>query len=112
MSRQRFLDLAARRHRVPIATDLVVRTHDEAERVLLDGWRLGPVLEQAAHEFRTPLAFGMLDLQLEKLGLLRRCGVHDAGKRPSTTVTALARSSTPARRKMVPLDDASARYST
>lgn len=70
MSRQFFLDLAARGHRVPIATDLVLREHADAERILTDGARLGAVVAQAAREFHTPLALPIMDLRLEKAALL------------------------------------------
>ena len=78
MSRQFLLDLAARGHRVPLGVDLVLREQDDPEGVLLDGHRLGGVIEQAARRFRTPLAFPIMDLRLEKLSLVRRMGVRDA----------------------------------
>jgi uroporphyrinogen-III decarboxylase len=77
MSRQLFLDLAAQRHRVPMATDLVLREQPDAESILVDGNRLGRVIEEAAVRHRSPLAFPIIDLGVEKAGLVRRFGVHD-----------------------------------
>ena len=55
MSRQFFLDLAARGHRMPIGTDLILHQQPDPERILLDGDRLGRVVAQAAADFRTPV---------------------------------------------------------
>ena len=71
MLRAQLLDLASRGHRVPIGADLVLHRHADAESILRDGARLGPVVEEAARRFRTPLAFSIMDLRLEKSELLR-----------------------------------------
>lgn len=70
MSRSFYLDLAAQHHRLPIAVDLVLRGHPDHEAIVLDGVRLGRVLEEAAKQFGTPLAFPLMDLKLEKATLL------------------------------------------
>ncbi len=77
MSRDFFLDLAARGHRMPIATDLVLHQHQDTEQILRDGERLGAVVAEAAAAFRTPLAFPIMDLRLEKAELLRHFGVAE-----------------------------------
>ena len=75
MSREMFLDLASHGHRVPIAADLVLRRHPDADQILRDGERLGAVVAAAADAFHTPLAFPIMDLRLEKAELLRHFGV-------------------------------------
>ena len=75
MSRQLFLDLAASGLRMPIGTHLVLHEQADHEAILLDGQRLGRVVEEAACRFRTPLAFPLMDLKLEKEALLLARGV-------------------------------------
>jgi len=65
-----FLDLAARGLRMPIGTDLVLHEQTDPTAILLDGARLGRVVEAAARKYRTPLAFPLMDLKLEKVDLL------------------------------------------
>jgi uroporphyrinogen-III decarboxylase len=77
MSRDLFLDLASRGHRVPIAADLVLHRHQDHGRILCDGERLGAVVAEAAAAFHTPVAFPLMDLRLEKAELLRHFGVAD-----------------------------------
>ncbi len=77
MSRNLFLDLASRGHRVPIAADLVLHQHPDAGQILRDGERLGAVVAEAAAAFCTPLAFPIMDLRLEKAELLRHFGVAE-----------------------------------
>lgn len=55
---------------MPIGTDLVLHEQPDPEAVVLDGRRLGQVIEQAARQYRTPLAFPLMDLRLEKADLL------------------------------------------
>ncbi len=78
MLRAQLLALAAQGHRVPIAADLVLHQGDDAEAILRDGPRLGAVVAAAAARFRTPLAFPLMDLRLEKAELLRFFGVPAA----------------------------------
>ncbi len=75
MLRAHLLELAAQGHRVPIGADLILHERDDAAAVLCDGARLGAVVAQAAVRFRTPLAFPIMDLRLEKAELLRFFGV-------------------------------------
>lgn len=75
MSRELFLELAARGHRVPIATDLVLHAHADADAIRQNGARLGGVVAETAHVFRTPLALPLMDLRLEKAEMLRLLGV-------------------------------------
>lgn len=60
---------------MPIAADLVLRRHRDAEEILLDGERLGAVIAEAAAEFSSPLAFPLMDLKLEKARLVSLLGV-------------------------------------
>ena len=63
---------------MPIGADLVLHQHAGAESILGDGARLGAVVAEAAAWFRTPLAFPLMDLRLEKAELLRFFGVPAA----------------------------------
>jgi uroporphyrinogen-III decarboxylase len=75
MDRQRYLDLAAAGHRVPIGADLVLHEQPDAEAVMLDGARLGKVVIDAARRYNTPLALPLMDLRIEKSLLLQALGV-------------------------------------
>jgi uroporphyrinogen-III decarboxylase len=77
VDRQFYLDLAARGLRMPIGADLVLQEQDEPEEVILDAGRLGKVVKEAARRYRTPLAFPLMDLRLEKADLLAFCGVPE-----------------------------------
>jgi uroporphyrinogen-III decarboxylase len=78
MSRTIYLDLAAAGLRMPIGTDLVLHEQPDAEAILLDGCRLGRIVECAARRYRTPLAFPLMDLRLEKADLAWRLQIPDA----------------------------------
>lgn len=75
MSRQRFLDLAGAGMRMPIGTHLVLHEQADHEAIVLDGQRLGRVVEKTARRFKTPLAFPLMDLKLEKEALLLTRGI-------------------------------------
>ncbi len=75
MDREYYLDLAARGLSMPIAADLVLHEHADAEEILLDGERLGSVIEETANRFSTPLAVPHMDLELEKKTLTEMIGV-------------------------------------
>ena len=77
MNRQYYLDLAAAGARVPIGADLVLRERPDHDAILLDGAALGRVLEEAAHRYRTPLAFHLMDLMVEKVVLLAAFGIPE-----------------------------------
>lgn len=78
MNRQFYLDLAAAGLRMPIGTHLVLHEHADHQAIVQDGERLGRVVEEAARRFRTPLAFPLMDLKLEKEALLSVRGVAPA----------------------------------
>ncbi len=63
---------------MPIGTDLVLHEQPDPEAVVLDGRRLGQVMEQAARRYRTPLAIPLMDLRLEKADLLAAFGIPAA----------------------------------
>lgn len=73
--RQTFLGYAASGLRMPIGTDLVLHEQADPEAILLDGERLGKVVEAAANRYRTPVAVPLMDLRLEKADLLSAFGV-------------------------------------
>jgi uroporphyrinogen-III decarboxylase len=66
MERSFYLELARRKLAMPIGADLVLHEQDDPEAVRLDGPRLGEVIAEAARRYRTPLAFPLMDLQIEK----------------------------------------------
>ena len=74
-NRQFYLDLAASGLRMPIGTHLVLHEHEDHEAIMLDGPRLGVVVEEAARRFRAPMAIPVMDLKLEKESLLTSHGV-------------------------------------
>lgn len=78
MDRQFYLDLAAAGLRMPIGADLVLHEQQQPESILLNADALGRVVELAAARYRTPLAFPLMDLRLEKADLLEFLGVPDA----------------------------------
>jgi len=73
--RQYYLDLAARGLRMPVGAHLVLHDHPEPEAILLDGERLGRVVEESARRYGTPLAVPLMDLMIEKTALLEMLGV-------------------------------------
>jgi len=77
MDRQYYIDLAHSGLRMPIGTDLVLHEHADAGDIVLDGRRLGQVIEEAAGRYGTPLAVPLMDLRLEKADLLDRFGVPE-----------------------------------
>lgn len=75
MDRSYYLNLAASRLRMPIATDLVLHGKSNAAAILLDGDALGAVVAETARRFHTPLAVAHMDLELEKAAMLAALGV-------------------------------------
>jgi len=51
---------------MPVGTDLVLHEKGDRAAILLDGSRLGAVIDEAANRYRTPLAFPLMDLTVEK----------------------------------------------
>jgi uroporphyrinogen-III decarboxylase len=78
MDRNFYLELAASGLRMPIGAHLILHEHPEPHEIVKDGRRLGGVVEQAARRFRTPLAFPLMDLTLEKAALLSAYGIAEA----------------------------------
>ncbi len=76
-TRQRLLELAARGHRAPIGTHLVLHQHAHPHAMQLDGAKLGGVLIEAAARYETPLAMPLMDLAIEKDCLLHALGVPE-----------------------------------
>lgn len=70
MGRDFYLSLAERGLRMPIGTDLVLHEKEDVSGILVDGYRLGQVVEEAARRYRTPLAIPHMDLMIEKTALL------------------------------------------
>lgn len=77
MQRQYYLDLAARGLRFPIGADLILHEQPDAAGILLDGARLGRVMEEAARRYRTPIAMPLMDLRIDKADLLGALGVEE-----------------------------------
>jgi uroporphyrinogen-III decarboxylase len=75
MDRNYYLKLAASGLRMPIGTHLALHQQPDADAIPNDGLRLGKVVEAAAQEFQTPMAFPLMDLTLEKSALLSAQGV-------------------------------------
>lgn len=80
VNRQYFLDLSRRDIRVPIGVDMILHRHPDAEAILDDGERMGPLLVEAARFHRSPIAMPHMDLMLEKDHLLALIGIP-AGER-------------------------------
>lgn len=78
MIRPLLLELAAAGLRMPIGTDLILHEEPDPETARLDALRLGQVIERAARRYRTPLAFPLMDLRLEKADLLAGLGIPAA----------------------------------
>jgi len=97
MDRRFYLDLAASGLRMPIGTHLVLHQHPDPEAIVLDGRRLGAVVEEAARQFGSPLAVPHMDLTLEKTALLLAHGIpleqaesyHFQGPPPASAPAAL-----------------------
>lgn len=70
MKRKFYLEMAASGLRMPIGTHLVLQENAGAGAIMMEGQRLGSVVEEAARRFGMPLAFPLMDLTLEKSALL------------------------------------------
>jgi len=75
MNRAYYLKLARAGLRMPIGADLTLHETPDPEAVKNDAVALGKVVEQTAQRYRTPLAFPLMDLTLEKIDLLAYLGV-------------------------------------
>jgi uroporphyrinogen-III decarboxylase len=74
-TRQYYLDLAKGGARFPIGTDLVLREKPGHASIVLDGEKLGRVVEESAKRWKTQLAIPLMDLTLEKEYLLWLMGL-------------------------------------
>ncbi len=70
MKRTFYLDLAHSRLRMPIGTHLVLAEQPDHDACLEDGEKLGQVMIETARRFKTPLAFPLMDLMVEKQQML------------------------------------------
>lgn len=75
MQRKFYLDLAAKGLRMPIGADLILHEQPDPHACRLNGECLGKVIVETAKRFRTPLAFPLMDLRIEKEWLLSEFGV-------------------------------------
>ncbi|MGC9450442.1 MAG: uroporphyrinogen decarboxylase family protein [Oceanipulchritudo sp.] len=78
MEREFYLNLARERMAMPIGADLLLSSRPDPEAIRLRGPQLGEVIVEAARKYRTPLAFPLMDLQIEKEFLLTSLGVEEA----------------------------------
>ena len=78
MARDRYLKLAEAGLAMPLAPDLVLHEHDNAEAIVNDGEALGGVITETARRYRTPLAVPLMDLSVEKRAIARALGVSPA----------------------------------
>ncbi len=76
--REYFIALAGKGLRMPIGTDLVLKEKPDHAAIVLDGKRLGAVVEESARRWKTPLAIPLMDLTLEKEFILGLMGVPAA----------------------------------
>jgi hypothetical protein len=76
VNRDFYLSIAASGLRMPIGADLALHEETDPEAIVLDGPRLGRVVERAARTWGSPLALPLMDLRLEKADLLSLLGVN------------------------------------
>jgi uroporphyrinogen-III decarboxylase len=63
---------------MPIGSDLVLHEQPDPAAVVVDGERLGKVIEETARRYNTPIAVSRMDLELEKAVLLKILGIPEA----------------------------------
>jgi uroporphyrinogen-III decarboxylase len=78
MNRQHYLDLSSQNLRMPIGSDLTLRSKPDHDAILLDPRRLGSVLAETAARYGSPLAFPVMDLTLEKAAMLSLLGIAES----------------------------------
>ena len=78
MKREYYLDLAAKGLRTPIGADLILHEKPDHAAILLDGKRLAGVMMEAATIYKTPFAFPVMDLELEKAAVLGILGITES----------------------------------
>jgi hypothetical protein len=77
VNRDFYLKLGRAGLRMPIGADLVLHEQPNPGQIVRDGRALGRIVEETARRYQTPLAFGHMDLTLEKAALLQPLGVPD-----------------------------------
>lgn len=77
MNKEFYYRMADNGIRIPIAADLVLHSKPDHEDILLNGIRLGQVLEETAKKYNNPLAIPLMDLMLEKTIMLKILGIDD-----------------------------------
>ncbi|MCC5841169.1 MAG: hypothetical protein JJT96_13710 [Opitutales bacterium] len=75
MEREFYLQLARDGVRLPIAADMVLHEREDPRACRYCGECLGEVIMEAAHRFKMPLAFPLMDLRTEKEWMLTHLGV-------------------------------------
>jgi uroporphyrinogen-III decarboxylase len=82
MHRKFVQDLAKNGLKMPLTVDMTLVKHPDSAAILLDGERLGKVVEENAKWLGVPLAIPRMDLELEKLQLLDflKIQVEEPGK--------------------------------
>jgi len=78
MSENLFLTMARHGLRMPIGADLLLHESSDPEACKHDAQLLAAVVEAAAHRYRTPFAFPLMDLTSEKADLLHFFNVSEA----------------------------------
>lgn len=78
MKRSFYLDLAAKGLKMPIGVDLVLKSKADHEEIIKDGAKLGSVVAETARRFKTPMAFPLMDLTVEKAWMMEMLGVPEA----------------------------------
>lgn len=66
MDRNFYLDLAQKGLRMPIGTDLILNEKPNHAQIPYNGKLLGEVMVETANRYKTPLAFPLMDLKIEK----------------------------------------------
>jgi len=77
MDRKFYLELAKNGVAMPIGADLTLKEKADHEERLFDGARLGDVIIETAARYKTPLAFPLMDLTVEKEWLMKILGVPE-----------------------------------
>jgi len=75
MKRDYYFNLAKSGLKMPIGADLTLKGKAQPEKIVEDGAKLGEVVVETADRFKTPLAFPLMDLTVEKHWLMSALGV-------------------------------------
>ncbi|HBM16340.1 MAG TPA: hypothetical protein DD381_08385 [Lentisphaeria bacterium] len=75
MNRSFYIDLAEKGLKMPIGTDLILCEKPNHTQIPYNGKLLGEVMVEAAQRFKTPLAFPLMDLKVEKTWLAALLGI-------------------------------------